>query len=112
MKFQQDENNSASENDVNEMEEEDEQVEEEDEEESEDDTDDDISVVTEEDMLSDPSALTYTDVVKVSKQLDELCKLISECHLYHILCETVAMTVQNNRQCVYVCVGNVTTHIL
>lgn len=94
------------------MEEEDEQVEEEDEEEeSEDDTDDDISVVTEEDMLSDPSALTYTDVVKVSKQLDELCKLISECHLYHILCEAVAMTVQNNRQCVYVCVGNVTTRI-
>uniref|UniRef100_A0A0R3RFY2 Ribosome biogenesis protein NOP53 n=1 Tax=Elaeophora elaphi TaxID=1147741 RepID=A0A0R3RFY2_9BILA len=36
--------------------------------------DDDISVVPEEDILNDPSVLTYTDVVKVSEQLDELSR--------------------------------------
>ncbi|CAG9538026.1 unnamed protein product [Cercopithifilaria johnstoni] len=70
------EDDSASENEV---EEEDDQVENVDDDyddgdEDSIDDDDDISVVTEEDVLSDPSALAYTDVVKVSEQLDELSK--------------------------------------
>uniref|UniRef100_A0A915Q5J2 Uncharacterized protein n=1 Tax=Setaria digitata TaxID=48799 RepID=A0A915Q5J2_9BILA len=39
-----------------------------------DDNDDDISLVTEEDILNDPNARAYVDVVKVSKQLDKLSK--------------------------------------
>ncbi|EJW82433.1 hypothetical protein WUBG_06657 [Wuchereria bancrofti] len=68
----QDEDDSASEVGVSEMEEEDEQIEEEDDDEGSDD-DDDISVITE-DMLNDSCTLTCTDFVKVSKQLDELSK--------------------------------------
>ncbi|VDO31971.1 unnamed protein product [Brugia timori] len=61
----QDEDDSASEVGVSEVEEEDEQIEEED--------DGDISMITE-DMLNDSYALTCTDFVKVSEQLDELSK--------------------------------------
>lgn len=87
MEFQDEKDNSKSENEMEEGDEGDERVEDDgDDDESEDsidddDHDDDISVVTEEDVLSDPSALAYTDVIKVSKQLDELCKLISKYQL-------------------------------
>ncbi|VDO68271.1 unnamed protein product [Onchocerca flexuosa] len=65
---------SASEDEIDEIDEKDDQVEEEDDDSTDDD---DISILTgEEDILNDSSTLGRTDVNRISEQLDQLCKFI------------------------------------